>query len=103
MGAITSQGAGFRSQEPGVGDEAEAGRRKRGLVLTRKIGQEIVIPLSDGEEICIKPIGYRANGVQIHIAAPSRVTIHRREVLEVILSQKAADQLGITLPEEVLP
>jgi carbon storage regulator len=48
------------------------------LVLTRKIGEEIII----NDEICVSVVRLRGNRVQIGIKAPSGVPIRRRELTE---------------------
>jgi|SRR5580700_12059615 carbon storage regulator len=48
------------------------------LVLTRKIGEEIII----NDEICVSVVRLRGNRVQIGIKAPSGVPIRRRELIE---------------------
>ncbi len=47
------------------------------LVLTRKIGEEIII----NGEICVSIVRLRGNRVQIGIKAPAGVPIRRRELL----------------------
>jgi len=52
------------------------------LVLSRKIGQRIVIPLGDGESIAIGPVpGKRGAGVRLGVEAPPRFLILREEHL----------------------
>jgi carbon storage regulator len=46
------------------------------LVLTRKIGEEIII----NDEICVSIVRLRGNRVQIGIKAPTGVPIRRREL-----------------------
>ncbi len=46
------------------------------LVLTRKIGEEIII----NGEICVSVVRLRGNRVQIGIKAPAGVPIRRREL-----------------------
>jgi len=46
------------------------------LVLTRRIGEEIVI----GGNICVSVVAVQGNKVRLGIAAPDSVTIDRREV-----------------------
>lgn len=61
------------------------------LVLSRNIGEEIVITLGD-EEVVIRLIDvkkWRAGGrARIGVSASSSVTIHRREVAERISAEK---------------
>ena len=51
------------------------------LVLSRKEGQEIVIPALD---VTIRLLGIRGDNVRIGIEAPSHLTVHRKEVWERI-------------------
>jgi carbon storage regulator len=48
------------------------------LVLTRKIGEEIII----NGEICVSVVRLRGNRVQIGIKAPAGVPIRRRELID---------------------
>jgi carbon storage regulator len=50
---------------------------RRMLVLTRKIGEEIII----NGEICVSVVRLRGNRVQLGIKAPVGVPIRRRELL----------------------
>ena len=50
------------------------------LVLSRRKDESIVV----GEDIEIKILGIRGNKVRLGITAPSSVTVHRREIFEVI-------------------
>jgi carbon storage regulator len=67
------------------------------LVLSRKIGQRIVLPDSDASIIVLAVSGKR---VRLGIEAPSDTTVHRGEVWERILdlgelnSSRAAQRQG---------
>ncbi|ALE93467.1 hypothetical protein AOC05_15960 [Arthrobacter alpinus] len=76
------------------------------LVLTRKIGEKIVI----GNNITITILdGGRGDGVRIGIDAPRDVSIHRSEVveavstsnLEAVQAADATDQ-GDATPEQLI-
>jgi carbon storage regulator len=54
------------------------------LVLTRKIGQQIVLP---GCGVTINVINSDKNRVRLGIAAPANVPVHRRELWERICHQ----------------
>lgn len=54
------------------------------LVLTRKIGESIIIQTSTGEEIEIVLLSIKGNQAQIGTEAPSDVTVLREEVLDRI-------------------
>ena len=54
------------------------------LVLTRKIGEEIII----NDETCVSVVRLRGNRVQIGIKAPTGVPIRRRELGEAKPAQR---------------
>jgi len=56
------------------------------LVLTRKIGESLVIRTSTGEEIEIVVLSARGNQVQIGTNAADDVSVYREEVLERLCS-----------------
>jgi carbon storage regulator len=51
------------------------------LVLSRKVGEEIVIPSLD---IVLRVVDMRGDKVRIGITAPDDVVVHRQEVWERI-------------------
>lgn len=53
------------------------------LILTRKVGESIII----GDSVQIKVLGMRAGQVKIGIEAPKELSVHRREVYERIGSE----------------
>jgi len=50
------------------------------LVLSRKVGQRIVI----NDDITVTIVGVRGNKIRVGIQAPERVPVHREEVREAI-------------------
>ena len=52
------------------------------LVVTRKRGESIVV--GDGIEIHVVSVG--RNGVRIGVTAPRDVTVHRREVYDLVVA-----------------
>lgn len=56
------------------------------LVLTRKLGENIVI----GNDISVKVIQIENNKVQLGIQAPTAVSIYRQELIEKIKEQNIA-------------
>jgi carbon storage regulator len=60
------------------------------LVLTRKVGQSIVI----GDEIEVVVLEVRGEQVRVGIRAPKSVSVHRKEVYEQIQGETP------TAPEE---
>lgn len=62
------------------------------LVVTRKRGESIVV--GDGIEIHVVSVG--RNGVRIGVSAPRDVTVHRREVYDLVVAanRHAASSAG---------
>jgi carbon storage regulator len=56
------------------------------LVLTRKLGESIII----GDDIVITTLGIQGGQVRLGIEAPRDVSIHREEVYEKIQREKDA-------------
>jgi carbon storage regulator len=52
------------------------------LVLTRRIGEEIIITTADGQEITVAVLGVRGNQVRLGVNAPHDVVIDRMEIHE---------------------
>ncbi len=59
------------------------------LVLTRKQGEEIVIPSLD---VTIRLVEIRGDKVRLGIEAPKEVTVHRKEVWDRIQEFHAHDE-----------
>lgn len=57
------------------------------LVLTRKVGEQIVI----GGNIRVTVSAIKGEGVKIGISAPPEIKIHRAEVAERISAEEAED------------
>lgn len=62
------------------------------LVLTRKVGESIIIGNND---IVITALGIMGNQMRLGIAANSDVTIHREEIYQKILREQEAANDGI--------
>ena len=60
------------------------------LVLSRREGEEVVIPELD---ITIRVIEIRRDHVRIGIDAPRHIAVHRKEVWERIESSPPAEEL----------
>lgn len=55
------------------------------LVLTRTVGEEIII----GDDIRIKILAVNGNQVRLGIAAPRRVEVHRSEIYKRLKLERA--------------
>ena len=63
------------------------------LVLTRKVGEKLVI----GDEIVVQVLSVSGDQVKIGIQAPSSIPIHRNEIYEAILTN-GGHQLDNVVP-----
>jgi carbon storage regulator len=57
------------------------------LVLSRKVGEEIVI----GDNIRVTVVGVRGNQVRLGFSAPPDVAIHRSELRELVARKAEPD------------
>jgi carbon storage regulator len=57
------------------------------LILTRKIGETIVI----NDDIRVQVLGVKGCQVRLGIYAPKEVVVHRQEIWERIQNQQAAN------------
>ncbi|HEX8496217.1 MAG TPA: carbon storage regulator CsrA [Actinomycetales bacterium] len=65
------------------------------LVLTRKIGESLVV----GDDVVIRVLDIKADVVRIGVEAPKHVKVHRQEVYEAVM---AANKAAAASTEEAL-
>ncbi len=58
------------------------------LVLTRRVGEKLVI----GDNVTVAVMGVKGNQVRIGIDAPIDIQVHREEIYQRILKERAADR-----------
>jgi carbon storage regulator len=77
-----SSGLSRASDRPGIDrDESKAGRLG-GLVLTRHLGESIMV----GDEVEVQVVGIKSGTVRLKVVAPRSIPVHRREVFDAIRS-----------------
>ena len=59
------------------------------LVLTRRIGKKIVI----GDDVSVTILGVKGNQVRIGIEAPLEIPVHREEIYQRVLKERAERML----------
>jgi carbon storage regulator len=60
------------------------------LVLTRSVGQKIII----GDDIEVTITGVKCNQARIAVKAPKNITVHREEIYERIQREKSLNKQG---------
>ncbi|MFC1605965.1 carbon storage regulator CsrA [Pseudomonadota bacterium] len=58
------------------------------LILTRKVGERLVI----GDVVTVTVLGVKGNQIRVGIDAPHEVQVHREEIYQRILKERAADK-----------
>ncbi len=64
------------------------------LVLTRKLGQRVVI----GENVQVTVLKVSRNRVRLGISGPPEVSIHREELSRAMAERRAAADRGAAVP-----
>jgi len=59
------------------------------LILTRKVGERLVI----GDVVTVTVLGVKGNQIRVGIDAPHEVEVHREEIYQRILKERAADKV----------
>ena len=54
------------------------------LILTRRLGESIIIELPTGQQIQVTVLGVKGNQVRIGTEAPKEIAVHREEIAQRI-------------------
>jgi carbon storage regulator len=60
------------------------------LILTRRVGEHLVIQLPDARTIEVTILGVKGNQVRVGTTAPKDIQVHRSEIFERIQQGRAA-------------
>jgi carbon storage regulator len=52
------------------------------LILTRRVGESVIIELATGEQITVTVLGVKGNQVRLGTEAPAEVTVLREELVD---------------------
>lgn len=58
------------------------------LILTRRVGETIVVETDDGTLVTATVLGVKGNQVRIGVNAPKEIAVHREEIYQRILKEK---------------
>jgi carbon storage regulator len=65
------------------------------LILTRRVGEKLIIDLGNGTPIGVTVLGVKGNQVRIGVDAPKHIPVHREEIYNRIKrGEKAPRAVG---------
>jgi carbon storage regulator len=69
-------------------DGGQAQKELAMLILTRRVGETVVI----GNDVTVTVLGVKGNQVRLGVNAPREVAVHREEIFERIKREQAEDK-----------
>ncbi len=79
--------------------EATIPKKLGGLVLTRHLGESLMV----GDDVLIEVVGLKSGTARLKIVAPRTIAVHRREVYDEIRTNPQSDRFLRPEPTEVAP
>jgi carbon storage regulator len=70
------------------GDGEQAQKELAMLILTRRVGESVII----GNDVTVTVLGVKGNQVRLGVNAPREVAVHREEIFERIKREQAEDK-----------
>ena len=71
-------------------DLAQTGKGHPMLILTRRIGETVVI----GDNVTVTVLGVKGNQIRVGIEAPKEVSVHRMEIVERNRMEAQIDEMS---------
>jgi carbon storage regulator len=84
-----------RMSTPEPVEEKPSPKKLGGLVLTRHLGESIMI----GDEVEVEVVGLKAGSARLKIVAPRTIAVHRREVFDEIKDNPLPSKFAPTSPD----